>query len=287
MTSQLTVTLSALGLVAAVFAAFWAWGMLHGRDASITDAFYGLVSLAQGGLTLALWHRTNARGAIMVILTGAWSIGLAQMLARRWVKNHATGGDERYVMAVEKFKPGRNLWWMTFVTLVVVQGLFVTLLNTPLILAIASDVRGISALDVVGYLLIAAGGAIEVVANRHLELFKRDPANKGRTLMTGLWAWSRHPNYFGNVLVYCGFFVVAIRDTSLWWTIAGPLAIYGLLRYGSGVRLTEHLMFQKRKDDSEYLDYLRRTSPFFLRPACRRAVATGSPNLERMPHPWN
>jgi steroid 5-alpha reductase family enzyme len=266
MTSQPDALLAACGLVAAAFAVLWAWGMVNGRDASITDAFYGLGSLAQGGLTLALWHEKSARTVILVVLTGLWSIGLWQALARRWLKNHAKGGDERYILAVEKFKPGKHLWWMTFFSLVVGQALFVTLLNAGLILAVASAVHDIAALDILAYACIAVGGAVEVISNHHLELFKRNPANQGKTLMTGLWAWSRHPNYFGNVLVYTGFWVAAMRDTSRWWTIAGPLAIYGLLRFGSGVRLTEHLMLQKRKDDPVYLDYLARTSPFMLRP---------------------
>jgi steroid 5-alpha reductase family enzyme len=269
MTSELSVVLAALGLSAAFFLACWIWGMAHDGDASVTDAYYGFSSLAQGALTFALWHRHTARGAIVVVLAGVWSVGLAQMLFRRWRKNHASGGDERYQMAVEKFKPGANLWWMTLLSLVVAQTIFVTVLNLPLEMAIMSKVQGISTLDVVGFALIALGGAIEVIANRHLEVFKRDPANKGKTLMTGLWAWSRHPNYFGNTLVYFGFFVVAIREPRLWWTVAGPIAIFGLLRYGSGVRLTEWMMLQKRKDDPVYTDYLQRTSPFFLFPPRR------------------
>jgi steroid 5-alpha reductase family enzyme len=266
MTSDWSVVLAAAALTAVVFTACWLYGLTHGQDFSVTDTYYGLGLMSQGWLAFALWHEHTGRAAVLLVLATAYSIGLGQMLARRWVKNHAQGGDERYVMAVEKFKPGKNLWWMTYLTLVVGQTVFVTVLDLPLILAVASDVEGIAGLDVLGYALIAVGAAIEIAANHHLELFKRDSANKGKTLMTGLWSWSRHPNYFGNVLVYVGCWVVAMRRPDLWWTVISPLAIYGLLRYGSGVRLTEWMMLQKRKGDPVYQEYLRRTSPFFPRP---------------------
>ena len=272
MTSSVNVVIASAGLTFVLFSAAWLYGLTHGRDFSVTDTYYGLGLMSQGWLAFALWHTHTGRALVLMLLATGYSIGLGQMLARRWVKNHKLhGGDERYVMAVEKFKPGKNLWWMSFLTLVVGQTIFVTVLDLPLILAVASDASHLRALDVVGYALVAVGAVIEVAANHHLEQFKRDPANQGKTLMTGLWGWSRHPNYFGNVVVYAGCWAVAMRNTDLWWTAISPLAIYGLLRYGSGVRLTEWMMLQKRRDDPVYQDYLRRTSPFFPRPPRRPA----------------
>ena len=281
MTSEAGVVLAGAGLVWVIFTACWFYGLTHGQDFSVTDCFYGLGLATQGWLTFVLWHDQTARAVIACVLATAYSIGLAQLLARRWVRNHKLyGGDERYVMAVEKFQPGKSLWWKTYLTLVVGQTVFVTVLDLPLILAITSDVEGIEALDLLGYALIAAGGYIEVASNHHLERFKRDAANKGKTLMTGLWSWSRHPNYFGNVMVFVGCFVVALRSPELWWTVISPLAIFGLLRYGSGVRLTEWLMLQKRKDDPVYLEYLRCTSPFLLRPPKRARMLEPSTTSE-------
>ena len=286
MTSEMSVVLAAAALTFVLFSATWVYGLTHGQDFSVTDCYYGLGLMSQGWLAFALWHHRSGRAVILLVLATVYSIGLGQMLARRWVKNHATiGGDERYVMALEKFNPGKKLPLISFLTLVVGQTIFVTALDLPLVLAVVGDVDGIKALDVVGYALVAIGASIEIAANHHLEVFKRDPASKGKTLMTGLWSWSRHPNYFGNVLVYVGCFAVAMRRPELWWTVVSPLGIYGLLRFGSGVRLTEWMMLQKRKDDPVYQEYLRRTSPFFMRPP-RRAqavepVSASAPAAER------
>jgi steroid 5-alpha reductase family enzyme len=200
---------------------------------------------------------------------------LGQLLISRVRANHSFGGEPRFLMALERFELGKHLWWVSLVVLVVFQSVFVTVLNLPLLMVLTSQVHGVAAIDVAGFVVVAAGAAIEILANHQLEVFRNDPANKskGKTLNTGLWGWSRHPNYFGNVLCYWGFFLVAVHEPHLWYTAAGPLAIYGLLRFGSGVRLTEWMMLQKRQGDSVYLDYLARTSPFLLRPPRRPSAA--------------
>jgi steroid 5-alpha reductase family enzyme len=276
MTSQWDAILVAGGVALACFFATWCWGWLHGRDVSVTDTYYGFAPVTQGFVVYILWHHHSQRGTILVVLAALWSLGLGQLLISRVRANHGFGGEPRFLMAVSKFKPGKHLWWITLLALVVAQTVFVTVLNLPLILALTSRYNSVALIDAIGYVIIAAGALIEIVSNHQLERFRNDPKNKGqgRTLDTGFWAWSRHPNYFGNVLCCWGFFVVAIRDPHLWFTAIGPLAIYGLLRFGSGVKLTEWMMLQKREDDPVYLDYLARTSPFMLRPPQRLVART-------------
>ena len=268
MRDQFTVVLLASGLSLIALLGCWVWAMLHGKDVSVTDAYYGFGSFAQGLLTFVLWHQHSARGAILLVLTGLWCIGLGQFLYRRWRKSHAAGGDQRWILATEIVNSERKLWWVSLL-MVLAEALFVAVINLPLELAIMDGVRGINVLDVIGFAVIAVGGSIEVLANHQLEMFKRNAANAGKTLMSGLWSWSRHPNYFGHVATYFGFFVVASRSPHLAWTIVSPIAVYVLLRFGSGVRMTDWMMLQKRKDDPEYLAYLRRTSPFLMRPPRR------------------
>jgi steroid 5-alpha reductase family enzyme len=279
MTSQLDAILAAGAVAFVCFFAAWAWGMLHGRDVSVTDVYYGFAPITQGLVVYVLWHRHSERGAILLALTALWSIGLGQLLISRVRANHGFGGEPRFLLALEKYKPGKHLWWISLLILVLVQAVLVTVLNLPLLLTLTSKYDSIAVIDVVGYLVLGAGAVIEVVGNLQLERFRNDPRNKGkgRTLNAGLWAWSRHPNYFGNVLCYWGFFVVAIRDPHLWFTAIGPLAIYGLLRFGSGVKLTEFMMLEKRKGDPVYADYLARTSPFMLRPPRRPGIRTVVP----------
>jgi steroid 5-alpha reductase family enzyme len=130
----------------------------------------------------------------------------------------------------------------------------------------------------VGLVVIAAGATIEVVANRQLEVFRKAGHPSGSTLMTGLWAWSRHPNYFGNTTVYVGAFLVAVSDPELWWTAIAPLVILYTLRWGilgTGVHGMDKFMLEKRAGNQVYLDYVRRTSAFVPRPPRRVEQRTG------------
>lgn len=273
--SEMDVIAAAFAVSFVLFGVCWGYGITHGRDASATDAYYGLSTLVHGGITLLLWEDVPLRGVVLFVPSAVWSVGLGQFLLRRWVRHHRTGGDARYLLAVEKLQPGRTLWWKTLLSLVVAQSLLVTLLNAPLQLAMMSERPGVRVADVLALLCVTIGGAIEVSANRQLEAFKRRSTSRQSTLMTGLWRWSRHPNYFGNVLVYFGFFLAAIREADHWWTAAAPCLMYGLLRFGTGVRLTDWMMLKKRSDDPVYLDYVARTSPFMLRPPRRRPKLAG------------
>jgi steroid 5-alpha reductase family enzyme len=254
--------------------ACWLYGLRHGHDLSLIDGYYGFASLVHAGLTYLLWPHRTARGLLLTVLVCLWAIGFGQALARRWYAHRAQGGDVRYREAARTLGMERGFWWKSY-GLAAPQAALIALLNLPIQLAIMSDAAGLRASDVVGLALVAVGATIEITANRQLELFKRS-ARPGSTLMTGLWAWSRHPNYFGNFTVYLGSVIVAISDPSLWWTAISPVTILIVLRWGflgTGVSGTDKLMLQKRAKDSAYLDYVRRTPAFFPRPpASRRTV---------------
>jgi steroid 5-alpha reductase family enzyme len=258
-----------------VITGLWLYGVTHDNDLSLIDGFYGVASLLFGGLTFVLWHEKTARGATFVVAAGVWAFFLGRGMFLRWLKTlHAEGGDARYRDAAVKLNiRGRNFWWKSYLCLVAPQVLLISVLNLPLQMVIMSDLHGLSVLDGLGLVVAVAGSAVENVSNWQLELFKRDPANKGRTLMTGLWAWSRHPNYFGNTIVYFGFFIAAIRDPTLWWTVVSPVTIFLVLRIVFGVRQTDVMMLEKRRNDPVYLDYVARVSPFVLR-APRRLAST-------------
>jgi steroid 5-alpha reductase family enzyme len=247
--------------------ACWLWGIRHGGDISLIDGYYGFASLIHAGLTYALWKEHTTRGLLMTTLAGLWAIGFGQALARRWYAHRGQGGDVRYQAAARTLHMERGYWWKSY-ALAAPQAILIALLNLPIQLAIMSDAGGLRFTDGLGLAVMAAGGTIEVVANRQLELFKRSDREPGSTLMTGLWAWSRHPNYFGNFTVYLGATIVAVSDPDLWWTAVAPLTILITLRWGflgTGVSGTDKLMLQKRAGDPAYLDYVRRTPAFFPR----------------------
>lgn len=117
-----------------------------------------------------------------------------------------------------------------------------------------------------GVVLWAAGLFFEAVGDWQLACFKADPANRDQVMNRGLWRYTRHPNYFGDFLVWWGFYLVAVEPASWWWTIIGPLLMSFLLIRVSGVRLLESSL---RSRLSGYEAYLRDTSAFFPLPPKR------------------
>jgi steroid 5-alpha reductase family enzyme len=114
--------------------------------------------------------------------------------------------------------------------------------------------------DFIGTAIWVAGFTFEAVADRQLARFKSDPANRSRVMRSGLWAYSRHPNYFGESLVWWGIFLMAASDPRNLWTVVGPVTILFLLLKVSGVTLTEKTIAERRP---EYRDYVRSTNAFF------------------------
>lgn len=261
----------------AVISVIWLLGVTRWNDdLSLIDGYYGSASLVHAGLTLALWSGHTGRGVALGLVAMGWAVGLGQSMTRRWFKHRHGGGDSRYRDAADRLKlSGAGFWWKSYLPLAASQAFLLVLLNLPLQFAIMSDRAGLSVLDIVGLVVAAVGAVVEVVANRQLEVFRAARSDRPRTLSSGLWGWSRHPNYFGHFLVFLGCFLVAVGDPGLWWTGASPLVIGIVLRFGSGVRMTDNLMLRKRSDDPVYLDYVRRTSPFMLRPPRKLSVAAG------------
>jgi steroid 5-alpha reductase family enzyme len=114
-------------------------------------------------------------------------------------------------------------------------------------------------LDSLGIFVWVVGFTFESVADWQLARFKSNPANKGRVMDRGLWAFSRHPNYFGEFLVWWGIFLITLSTPDSWWTILSPVIITAVLLKMTGIPLTEKALIEKRP---EYSDYIQRTNAF-------------------------
>jgi steroid 5-alpha reductase family enzyme len=125
--------------------------------------------------------------------------------------------------------------------------------------AIASTPTPLGALDALGALLFAIGLGFESVGDLQLARFKADPANAGRVMDRGLWRYTRHPNYFGDCLVWWGLFAIALATPAGVFTVLSPVAMTFLLLRVSGVALLERSIVKRRP---EYRDYIERTSAF-------------------------
>lgn len=254
LTGALDPALHGLAVVAAAMTLLWGVSVVR-ADASIVDAFW-----APGFLLAALAYvlRTGAspRGILVTVLVGAWALRLGTHLLRRNLRH---GEDARY--AAWRRRHGRRFWWVSLFTVFWLQAVILWIVSAPLLgAAVAGGTPG--ALWWFGAAVFLAGFLFEWVADRQLRHFRAGGDGAGRVLDTGLWAWSRHPNYFGNAVLWWGLWLIA-ADGGAWWTVFGPLTMTVLLLRVSGVTLLERDIEERRP---AYAAYRRRTSAFVPRP---------------------
>jgi steroid 5-alpha reductase family enzyme len=185
-------------------------------------------------------------------LVAAWAVRLAAYLAAR---NWNAPEDHRYRAIRSRNQP--HFEWKSLYLVFGLQGLLAWLVSAPLAAAVASP-AALGPLDWIGGLLVAFGIVFEAVADTQLARFRRDPASAGRVLDSGLWRWSRHPNYFGECCVWWGFYLLAVAAGGA-WTVFAPLLMTLLLLRVSGVALLEKDIGERRP---AYRDYVARTSAF-------------------------
>ncbi|MGB8362380.1 MAG: DUF1295 domain-containing protein, partial [Acidimicrobiia bacterium] len=150
-----------------------------------------------------------------------------------------------------------------------IQGLWVLLTAAAALAIITTSVRrDLGWLAYTGIVVWVVGFAIEVVADRQKSLFKRDPGNEGRFIATGLWAWSRHPNYFGEITLWTGVALMAIPVLSGWqWVVlVSPLFVTLLLTRVSGIPMLEAKADERWGDEPEYREYKTTTPVLIPRP---------------------
>ena len=230
------------------------------RDASIVDVFWGLGFVLTAWITLATSSGASPRARLAASLTTLWGLRLAAYLAWR---NLGKGEDARY--AAMRQRHG-DAWPLRSLFVVFgLQGALLWIISLPVQVAIrAAAPVALHALDVAGAALVLAGVLVEGAGDLQLARWKRDPANRGRVMDRGLWRYTRHPNYFGDFLVWWGLFAIA-ATTGAWWTAVSPALMSFLLLRVSGVTLLEASL----RGRPGYDDYVRRTSAFFPRPPKR------------------
>lgn len=154
---------------------------------------------------------------------------------------------------------GDQFWWRSLVTVFWLQAVVLWFVGLPLLVASRAEApRHLTATDLIGAALFLTGFAIEAISDAQLTRFRSLPSNHGRVLDSGLWRYSRHPNYFGDALVWWGLYAIATSTPGGWLTALSPATMTFLLRRVSGVTLLEQSL--KRKPD--YERYVQRTSPF-------------------------
>jgi steroid 5-alpha reductase family enzyme len=200
-----------------------------------TERFYDLTGsltyVTVTALAVALSPAVDARSVLLLVLVVVWAARLGTFLVRRIRR---AGRDERF----DAIKPS----FVRFLSAWTLQGLWVSLTLAAALAAITTELREeLAVVTVLGVLVWVAGFALEATADWQKSRFRADPANKGRFIRSGLWAWSRHPNYFGEIVLWVGVAIVAVPVLRGWqWvTLISPVFVTLLLTRVSGVPLLE------------------------------------------------
>ena len=223
------------------------------RNVSIIDLFWGPAIALCGVVYWLNATDPQLRGSIAIGLALLWAVRLGAHLA---VRNHGKPEDRRYVAMRERNDPG--FWWKSLYLVFWLQGLLAWIVGVPLYGAVAST-NALNALDFIGVAVVVGGFLWESLADWQLAAFLRRRDNEEAVLSSGLWRYSRHPNYFGEFCVWWGFWLIALAGGA-WWTVIGPLLISFFLLKVSGVTMLEDDIADRRP---AYKDYVKNTSAFF------------------------
>ncbi|MFL2501748.1 MAG: DUF1295 domain-containing protein [Luminiphilus sp.] len=226
-----------------------------------TERFYDLTGSATYivvtlGAVVAASEPTGAQ-VLIAIMIFIWAGRLGSFLFRRI---HAAGGDQRF----DQIKISSSRFFVAWT----LQGTWVVMTSCAAVTAVLSlEQPPLGSVYVVGAAMWVAGFAIEVIADRQKSRFREDPANAGQFINVGLWALSRHPNYFGEILLWAGIATMATPylSSSQWIVLLSPLFVYALLTRISGIPTLAKRGQQLWGDDPAYQAYLSNTPRLFPR----------------------
>lgn len=212
-------------------------------------------------IAVLLGPAVDGRSILLLALVVIWAVRLGTFLFRRI---HKAGKDARF----DEIKPSFARFLLTWT----LQGLWVTLTLSAALAAVTATTRkGLGLFALIGLFVWGVGFAIEVAADAQKSRFRAHPENKARFIHTGLWAWSRHPNYFGEIVLWIGVAIIALPILRGWqWvTLISPVFVAVLLTRISGVPILEKRADEKWGGQEDYEAYKARTPALIPRPSKR------------------
>ena len=237
-----------LGISLAYMTCVWLLSLAV-RNAGIVDSFWGpgfallaaTLPVIAGGPT---WRSLLILGLVVV-----WATRLCvHVTTRNW------GRPEDWRYRSWREAAGRSFWWRSYFRVFILQGVLLVVVAAPILaVARATGSTAWTGLDVAGVAVWAVGFAFEAIGDRQLARFKSDPANRGRVMDRGLWRTTRHPNYFGEAVLWWGIFLVALSVPIGYASVVGPIAITFLLVRVSGVRMLERGLKERRPGYEAYV----------------------------------
>jgi steroid 5-alpha reductase family enzyme len=224
-------------------------------DATAVDAGWAVSLVLLACLYAALGPGDLSHRVLIATMAGLENLRVASVVIRRLGK----GEDTRYRELRARWR-ARGREQVTFAVFYQAQALLAVLLSVPFLLASFNPHDGLEPVEWAGAGLWLVAFTLGYVSDRQLARFKADPANRGKTLRSGLWRYSRHPNYFFQTLVWLAYALVAVAAPWGWIGFASPALILFLILFVTGVPPAEEQALKSRGDD--YRRYQRETSVF-------------------------
>jgi len=239
-----------------VYMTAWFLVALSWRRNDVADVAWGLGFLLVAFTTLSM-HEPSGRPVLVTALVAAWGIRLCLYV---YFRNRSKPEDFRYRKWREEW--GSSFYVRSYLQVFLLQSILLVLIATPVIYVGSGPNPPLGYSDIAGVLVWIVGFFFEVVGDYQLRRFISNPDNKGRIMTSGLWRFTRHPNYFGEVAVWWGIFLIALSVPGGWRTVIGPATITFLILKVSGIPMLE----AKYRGNPQYEAYQRRTSSFFPLP---------------------
>ncbi len=227
------------------------------KDNSIVDIFRGPGLIVLTAYSLWQTDSTDFKKLLVSALVVIWGLRLTIHI---YLRNRGRGEDFRYANR-------RHTWKFfilrSFLQIFMLQGFFMLVMAWPVLHINNGASVDSGMLDIAGFLIFITGFLFETIGDHQMVAFKKDPSNSGQLITTGLWKYTRHPNYFGEALLWWGVWLMAVPVVDGIYTIISPIAITILLRYVSGVPVLEK-KYEGRADWEEYKKETPVFTPFFM-----------------------
>jgi steroid 5-alpha reductase family enzyme len=240
-------------IVVFIYMLGWFVAAIIKKDNSIVDIAWGLGFVVIACVNLFISQTSSGRQLLITGLIMIWALRLAGHI---FARNKGRGEDFRYAQWREEW--GKNIIIKTFLNVFLLQGLFMLIIAYPIILVNYTAQKPLNFLDVVGLFVWLMGFFFESVGDYQLLKFKEERSNKGKIMTSGLWKYTRHPNYFGEATIWWGIFLIALSAPYGLTAIISPMVVTFLLLKVSGVPMLE----KKYHGNPEFMEYARKTSRF-------------------------
>ena len=235
------------------YVSLWFLISLFKRRNDVADVAWGLGFVLVAWTSFFLAGGSGTRGLLVCILVSVWGVRLAWHIDAR---HRGKAEDFRYMAWRREW--GKWFYARSYAQVYVLQGALLFIVVLPVLMINRSTGTTFGFLNGIGACIWLFGFLFESVGDAELARFARDPHNRGKILQNGLWRYTRHPNYFGEVVQWWGIWVVAVGVPGGWFSIVGPLTITLLILKVSGVPMLE----KKMAENPDFAEYRRRTSVF-------------------------